>query len=298
METRLLRAFLTLTEELHFGRAAARSGVSQPRLSNDIRKLEQRVGAPLFARTSRRTSLTAAGEAFARSARRALDELDRGIEAARWNATGAQEPVAIAYVSTAMLMGLPMAVREFLLRNPAARLILRELSTVPQLDLLAEGAIDVALTSTVTKRAGTACHRRWRDPLVAVLPDQHEIGSFGREQGPLSLDRLAAEPFVLFPAVSAPELHGEILAVCARAGFAPEVVQEAVGWHSVLSLVAAGMGVTIAPSVVSRLNVPGVRLNPIAGRGQATSVMLCTRRGPLSDSVKSFVDLACALVGK
>ena len=133
METQLLRRFVLLAEELHFGRAAARSGISQPRLSSDIARLEREVGAALFARTSRRTALTAAGALFEKAARHALEELDRGIQGARWKSTGGQEGIAVGYVSAAMLMGLPAIVRAFRERNPAAPIVLRELSTVPQL---------------------------------------------------------------------------------------------------------------------------------------------------------------------
>lgn len=293
MNIDLLRRFLVLADDLHFGRAASRSGISQPKLSADIRKLEREVGASLFARTSRRTALTAAGMAFAEAARRTLAELERGIASARWKATGAQEAIVVAHVSTAMLMGLPAIVKAFLARNPGARLMLRELSTVPQLELLAEGAIDVAITSTIGRQRNLVCHGRWRDPLVAAVPEDWAVGGAARRGAlTLPLKDLRAAPFVLFPEAHAPDQHAEIRAACARAGFAPRIVQEADGWHAVLSLVAAGMGVTIAPSVVRRLNVPGVRSYALAGPRPATSLTLCTRRGTLSESVRSFIELA------
>jgi DNA-binding transcriptional LysR family regulator len=293
MDVRLLQSFLTLAEELHFGRAAVRSGISQPRLSTDIRKLERILGLQLFDRTSRRTALTAAGVAFEAGTKRSLAELEKGVATARLAAKGAQQAVTVGYVAAAMMMGLPSVVRSFRTRNPAAILTLRELSTVPQLELLAQGLIDIAITSTVTSERDIVCHGRWRDPLFIVLPDDDPRSLSGGENArALELGVLASDPFVLFPAARAPDHHAEILAACGKAGFVPKVVQEAEGWHSLLSLVAAGIGVTIAPSVVRRLRVPGVRLHPISGKGFATSVTLCTGRGPLSGATSSFLELA------
>jgi DNA-binding transcriptional LysR family regulator len=188
-----------------------------------------------------------------------------------------------------MLMGLPAVARAFRAANPAARLTLRELSTAPQLVLLAEGAIDIAVTSTARRRRDLVRHHSWRDPLAVVLPAAHPVAASG---APVPLAALAGEPFVLFPATHAPEQHGEILAACAKAGFVPEIVQEAEGWHAVLSLVSAGLGVTIAPSAVARLNVPDIVLRPIAGRTPFTSLALCTRRGPPSPTLAAFLALA------
>jgi len=180
-----------------------------------------------------------------------------------------------------------------MLATSSASLTLRELSTAPQLELLAQGLIDIAITSTVTSERDIVCHGRWRCPLVIVLPD-NDPRSLPGEGDPraLALAAVASDPFVLFPAARAPDHHAEILAACGKAGFIPKVVQEAEGWHSLLSLVAAGLGVTIAPSVVRRLRVPGVRLHPIAGKGFATSIALSTRRSQLSEATRSFLELA------
>src|SRR5512134_85731 len=141
MELRHLRYFVTVAEELHFGRAARRLHLSQPPLSMQIKSLEQQIGTPLLLRTQRRVELTAAGEAFLREAREILGRVGSATEAARRAARGETGELAVGFVSIADYSILPPALREFRLRNPGIRLVLREATTDVQLrDLIEERA--------------------------------------------------------------------------------------------------------------------------------------------------------------
>jgi DNA-binding transcriptional LysR family regulator len=293
LQATALRYFLVLAEELHFGRAAERLGVSQPQMSQKIRQLEGALGFALFERTSRKTQLTDAGLVLADAARRSAAELDRGLMQARQQWSGALGSIAIGYVSTAMLMGLHVVVQRFRQAHAQVRLSLRELSTEDQHELLRSGGLDMAFVSGTPDDPAIVQQKSWRQDLLAVLPEHHprsRLGAAGRARA-VTMESLAREPFVLFPSLLARRQYGEFIQLCEGAGFAPLIVQEAETWHAILGLVAAGMGVTVAPAVTRRLSWPGVRFHPIAKGPHRTTVALCTRRGAISPTIQSLIDM-------
>src|SRR6516164_7440045 len=140
MELRHLRYFLAVAEELHFGRAAARLHISQPPLSQQIRRLEDELGARLFRRTKRRVELTPAGQAFLTEARQTLAQAERAVRAAQRGELG---ELVVGYVTTASYEPLPDVIRGFRRRFPDVDLRLENLRSVQQRQALFDGRIDV-----------------------------------------------------------------------------------------------------------------------------------------------------------
>ncbi|MDT0320223.1 LysR family transcriptional regulator [Streptomyces millisiae] len=269
-----LHAFAVLAEELHFGHAAARLGIAQPPLSQQIRRLEERVGHPLFRREPGRVTLTPAGRELLPAARRALADLAAGLSAARAVGEGRAGWLRIGFAASLALTILPGLLRAFRDGAPGVQLDIREMTTAPQLVALHDGAIDVGLLrEPPADEPGLAFRTVLDEPFVAVLPSHHPLTA--RRTVPVA--ELAGSPFVLLPRAVGPGLHDRITGLCAEAGFMPEVAQHAVEWGTVCGLVGAGLGVSLAPAGIRRIRLKTVAFRPIEPGDARTRVAVAWR---------------------
>src|ERR1700722_12217442 len=143
MELRQIRSFLSVAETLHFGRSAELIHLSQPALSLQIRALEEKMGARLFERNRRKTTLTAAGLAFRDDAAAALSQLEQAIRRAKLAANGKLGLLRIGFVSTAGNEIVADIVRQFRDLNPEVEFSLRNILTAGQLQMLETGSLDI-----------------------------------------------------------------------------------------------------------------------------------------------------------
>ena len=285
---RLLRYFLAVADELHFGRAAKRLHIAQPPLSQQIRLLEQALGFPLFERTSRRVALTPAGKTMVAVARQCFADLKQGVHAARLEARG-ERVLRVGYVTTAILTFLPATVRAFRAQHSATHLQLREVSSSIQLQSLRAGSLDVAIVTDPLPDPLIRRHILLRDPLVLVLPSNPRFVRSGTG-GKKYLAALAAEPFLLFPRSQTPSLWDHIMKACSENGFVPQVHQEAQSWHAIFGMIAAGMGISVAPASAMEHRVPGITFRPL--KAPATNICACVGVDDPRDLVQSFVQTA------
>ena len=293
VELRHLRYFVAVAEELSFGRAAQRLGMAQPPLSQQIAQLEARIGRPLFVRRPR-VLLTRAGEVFLPAARRQLVLLEQSLEAARSAASGGRTVLHVGIASSAMLMRLPRILRRFRAEHPELDVRLRELHSAEQLEQLRVGVLDAAIMREPAADPTLATRVLVREALAALLPDRHPAA----RRKPLRVRALANDAFVLFPRHVAPALYDQIMTVCSEAGFAPRIEQEAREWHTVLGLVAAGFGVSIAPLSVGSLRLRGVVVRPITPAVQRATLCLAWAREPRVPAVGQLVRFVEAHAGR
>ena len=259
LELTHLRYFVALAEELHFGRAAARLHISQPPLTQQIQRLEARVGHALFRRTSRHTELTEAGRVFYDGARAVVQETARALEVTRRVARGEQGQLTLGTPPSLMLGGLPRAILAFRQRFPSVNLRLREMATSRIFEALESGTVDLGLVRGPTVPDSLTRLASWTEPVIAILPRGHRLVRARR----FGLGMLSKEPFVFFSRALGPGFHEELLGACRAAGFEPRVVQEATQWSSVVSLVSAGIGVSIGPASVARLLKGAIVVRPL-----------------------------------
>ncbi|MEU6972837.1 LysR family transcriptional regulator [Kitasatospora aureofaciens] len=286
-----LHAFVVLAEELHFGRAAARLGVAQPPLSQQIRRLEEKVGHPLFLRAPGGVALTPAGHELLPSARRALGELADGLAAARAVGSGEAGRLRIGFSASLALTVLPGLLRGYRERHPGVRLDVREMTGAPQLAALRDRRIDVGLLREPPADATELCFRTvLSEPFVAVLPAHHPLAA----QRAVRLGQLADEPFVLLPREEGPPLYDRITGLCAGAGFTPRIGQHAVEWQTVCALVGAGLGVSLAPAGIRRIRLRGVAFRPIDPGSARTHSALAWRADDRSPLLGHLLALAVA----
>jgi DNA-binding transcriptional LysR family regulator len=288
MELRQLRYFVAVADELHFRRAAARLHISQPPLSQQIRALEEELGFALLIRTRRRVQLTPAGAAFLRDARALLHELDGAVATARRIDAGQTGRLRINFVGSALLSIVPGAVERFREARPGVEIELRERSTIDQLRAVRAGVVDVGLVRPPIEDDGELTTQTvLRERTVAALPAGHELADLSR----VPLRRLAAEPLVLFPREQAPGYHDLLIGALAGTRAGPHVIQYAPEMLTIIGLVAAGMGVSLAPASVSRLALDGVTYRPVA-RAPLSNLVAVTRADDDSTLARAFVDEA------
>jgi DNA-binding transcriptional LysR family regulator len=285
MELRHLRYFLAVAEELHFGRAADRLGMAQPPLSRQIQDLEKELGFRLFERSRRRVELSSAGAVLVERVRAVLERLEEAVREARRTSLGKRGRVTVGYPSSLAYTGLVGLLRAFRLEFPDVELTVRELPLAGQLDGLKHGSLDVGFVRGPLddKALVTECVRR--EPLMLALPADHPFAARRR----LTLASVAGEPFVFFPRTRAPDYYDLLLGLCQQAGFTPQIRHEA-PQVDMLSLVAAGFGISIVPASVRESRRADVVFRPFVG-APLTELLLAWRVGDGSPSRQAFVDV-------
>jgi len=285
MELRHLRYFVVLTEELHFGRAAARLAISQPPLSVAIRQLEDSVGAQLFERNSKAVRLTPAGQALQQSARRLLRQAEEAALEARDISQGLAGRLRVGFVGAMLYRGLPQALRRFQAQHPAVRVTLSELNSAEQLGQLLHDQLDVGFVHTHRVPAGLRHALLLSEPFVACLPAEHRLA----RRRSIAPAQLRGEPFVLFARSVSPDYYERILAICADAGFRPELRHEVRHWLSVVSLVSQGMGVALVPDAMRRALLRGAVFRPLESVASRSEARCVWREGPANAVLEGFL---------
>lgn len=287
MELRHIRYFLAVAEERHFTRAAAKIGIGQPPLSQQIKDLEAEIGAALFRRVAHGAELTAAGEAFLKAVQGMPALAEQAKNAARRAARGEVGSLRVGFTASAALNPVvPSAIRTFRRAYPDVALSLEEANTAPLSQGLREGTLDAAfLRPGDTGNEGLQLRLLSEEPLMVVLPSAHPIA----ERPEIELAMLKNELLLLYPRAVGPAAYDTVIAACRAAGFEPEFGQSAPQIASLVTLVAAGLGVSIVPASMSQLAVAGVVYRELAGAAPLARLALATRRGDTSRVVQNFV---------
>jgi DNA-binding transcriptional LysR family regulator len=290
MELRHLRYFLAVADAANFTKAAEVLGIGQPPLSQQVKALEDELGVQLFIRTARGAELTLPGRVFAEEARRVLDDAQRAARAAQRAARGETGHLRVGFTGTAAfnekVSGL---IRRFREAYPDAELTLQEATSGLLVDGLEAGQLDVAIVRPVRRVSEGIEQREWHDePMLVALPIAHPLATRKR----IALGDLANEPFVQVPRTAGGTLFDDILAACAVAGFEPRLAQAAPQMASAVTLVAAGIGISLMPKCITQVRVAGVVYRPVVARGLRARLSLASRRDDPSAVVRNFLKLA------
>lgn len=291
IELRQLRYFLTVAEELHFGRAAKRLHMTQPPLSQAIQGLEELLGARLFERNRRGVALTPAGDALLPEARRLLDQAQELPAIVQRAAAGEAGRLSLAFVSSADYSVLPPFLRAYRAAYPHVQIRLQEATSDLQLDELLHGRIDAGLLIPPLPEKAKAELEYLpvlSEPLILAAPA--DLAGLPAE-GAVDLAALPPLPLIVFPRAISPGLHDAILAVFGAAGITPAIGQEAIQMQTIVSLVSAGMGIALVPQSVSNLRRPGVEYRPLTQSTPLVETGLAWRRDNASPVLRGFLEL-------
>ncbi len=263
IELRHLRHFLLAAKHEHFGHAAAKAKIAQPSLSRSIAELERLAAAALFDRIGRGVRLTAAGKALAEDSERLLKEIDASLLRAKRLADGTHGTLRIGFVESSAWGGeVPAFLGELRQRLPELKLDLTPMSSIEARASLAAGRLDCAFAYDPADGSDADLARLnvRTDRVLAALPKGHRLAA----RKSLRLKDLAGEAFVLFPRDAAPAYWTRLMAACAKGGFAPRIVQEGANDATMLTLVAAGIGVTLVNSAARWRHPEDVTLIDVA----------------------------------
>lgn len=256
-----LTGFVAVAEELHFGRAAERLRMTQPPLSRQMQQLEKDLGVRLFDRSGRAVRLTPAGRSFLQDARRLLQEAESAALSVRRVSGGEAGIVRVGFTATSaheMLGGLLRTARD---RLPHVDVVLRELVSRDQLELLSAGTLDLGLLRPPAASPGLASRKVLAEPLLAALPegDPRAVG----EEETLEPEVFDGADVVMYSPTDARYFHELVAEVFRRAGVVPRYSQYVTQIHTVLALVQVGLGAALVPAAAARLRPEGVVFCPV-----------------------------------
>jgi DNA-binding transcriptional LysR family regulator len=286
MELRQLRYFLTLAEELHFGRAAAREHIVQSALSQQLQRLERELGVRLLERSTHHVRLTTAGAAFLVEARQILAHIDRAAQVAR-SAAGSSPSLRVGIID-ASYDSMPQILHEVQARYPDLVIHQVELSVPEQYQQLLDGRLDVGIGRAALAPPGVASHVFRQDPLGVLVPDGHSFTSLDG----VPVATLAQEPLLLAEDAQAPEFNQFVVEMCRSAGFTPAVYEGTVeSIRAAADLVAAGRCLYCVPSsCISAL--PGTIWRPLIEPESHYPWSILWRATDTTDHVRAIITCA------
>jgi DNA-binding transcriptional LysR family regulator len=283
MELRQLRYFVTLAEELHFGRAAGREHIVQSALSQQLQRLERELGLRLLERTTHHVQLTPAGGAFLVEARQILAHVDRAAVAAQ-RAAGSAPTLRVGIVD-ASYDSMPQILRGVRGRYSDLEIHEVEAGVPEQFSMLVDGRLDVGLGRASLAPLEVAAELFRLDPLGVLVPDSHRLARLPA----VPVSALAAEPLLLAEEGRAPEFNQFVVELCRSVGFVPTVYRGTVeSIRAAADLVRQGRCVVCAPGSC-RSAVPEVVWRPLVQPVSLYPWSVLWRRDDRSEQVHAVV---------
>lgn len=295
MELRHLRYFVAVADECHFGRAAAQLHMAQPPLSHQIRQLENDLGVQLFVRSTRKVALTPAGTHYLDRARAILAEVDAAGRDVASIAAGRLGRLAIGLTGSATYQWLPQLAWALRAELPLVDLDLKgEMLTPSQVDALLAGTLDLGLLRPPVRNAELEIQILRHEPLIAVIPQTHPLAA----KEPICLFDLRDEPFICYPSRNKSVVYDAVFDACARAGFTPSEVVEVAETSTLVSFVAAGLGVALVPESVRHLRITGAEYCSLANGPAEVALAVAVGRNSSSPLVCRALDCIKQVVAR
>jgi DNA-binding transcriptional LysR family regulator len=289
MELRHLEYFVAVAEELNFTRAAERLSMAQSPVSEQVRKLERELGVTLFNRTTRSVELTPAGRIFYDRAKPVLTGARNAANSARLAGQGRLGRLALGFGGSTTYELMPQLIRAYKQRFPGVTLEVRsDLLTPVQVAGLLDDTISVGLLRPPVNADELVVEIMREEPLVALLPVTHPLAS----RVDLDLFDLRDEDFISYPSSPPASVFLTATAACQQAGFTPRVHQEVADTSSLVALVAAGLGVALAPASIRHMRIPGATHRPLRGPAPTMTLALAYKAGPVPPVVRGYLETA------
>jgi DNA-binding transcriptional LysR family regulator len=295
MELRQIRSFLSIAETLHFGRTAELIHLSQPALSLQIRALEEEVGVKLLERDRRKTTLTAAGMAFRDDAAPAVLRIEQAVRSARMAADGKLGLLRIGFISTAGNEIVPDIVRRFRKSNPQVEFSLRNILTIDQIQMLDMGLLDIGfLRLPIGEHPELEIIAIHREPFIVVVPRSHKLATSRK----VRLRELSGQDFVMYERSYAPGFHDLLFGMLRDAGVVPNISQTAGQMPTLISLVDAGMGISILPASAVRHSAASVIACEIADAIPMSEIGIAINRRNRTAIIDNFMSCSVGESGQ
>jgi LysR family hydrogen peroxide-inducible transcriptional activator len=288
-----LKYFIALADTRHFGRAAARTFVSQPTLSGQIRKLEQELGVALFERTTKSVALTPLGEALLPHARRAVEEADALAQHAKAHRDPLAGPLRVGAIPTLAPYLVPLILAPLKSRYPGLRFVLSEEITAQLLERLRRHDLDAILIATPVEDAELRVRALFEEPFWLALPRKDPLV----QKDPITRrDVETLDMLLLADGHCLAQQTMEICRMADRKGSGGQADLRAASLETLLQLVGAGMGATLVPALALRgawMTDAGVVARPIKLADACRRISLVWRKSfprlPAVDALAAVV---------
>ena len=291
MELRHLRYLIAVADRGSFSGASRALHIAQSAISEQLADLEEEVGVPLFTRSSRKTSLTAAGASFREEAVRILAASERALDLARRVHRGLVGTLRIGFFAGVTGINFPRLIQAFRKQFPDVQVSLAEMTSTQQWTALADGRIDVAFTRRLEPeyRAELRSVVLQHDPMMAILPKNHPAAP-----GPVDLRDLAQERFVLSSRETSPAVFDKAIELCSEAGFSPRIASISSVWSSVVLMVQAGEGISLLPSNEQQFRTRDLAFCPLKAKNAFVEFVMAWSAKRDDAILQSFREMALA----
>lgn len=288
MDIRQFDAFLTVAEELHFGRAAERLHLTQPALSRLIRSMEKDLGTQLFERTTRRVSLTQSGQALLKPARTIQEQMQGIHRVARSAQDGEIGTIRVGFAGFTGYALVSQLARHVTTSHPGITLDLHPRNYSGEAtQLVQEGEIDLAVLS-LPAPPGVETLPMIDETLMVAVPDHDRLA----QRDAVTVAELAHRHFVSYPASHGSRVRDAMISLCTAAGFVPTIAQEAPDPYSLLTLVGAGVGLSMVVSSATNTRIAGVKYLEITGSNITLPIAIGWRHSNPSVALSRVIDVA------
>jgi DNA-binding transcriptional LysR family regulator len=256
-------------------------------LTRQIQQLEEELGVQLLIRTSRGVELTQAGDVFLEEARNIRGLVEQAIERTRHAGAGKLGRLDIGIFGTGILGAIPKLLHLFRENHPNVRVLLHSMSKNEQIEALRQKRITIGFNRILTPQPDIASKLILREPLYLAMNEKHALLQTEKP----SVTDLKKHPLVLFSAGARPNFADQVIELCRKFGFIPEIAQIVGDAATGVALVAGGFGISIVPESATSLQVPGVIYRPLVGYPDAIVDLSCIyRRNDQSAILLAFLD--------
>lgn len=280
---RQLEGFVAAAEEMHFGRAAARLGISQPSLSQLIGRVEDVLAVKLFDRRPT-IRLTEAGVLMLPQVREALQALEHGVQGIHELTSGRSGHLRIRFSASVLPSPFPDILRQFRRDFPLVKVTLVKRSSASIKQDLSDDEIGVGRYPPDHRPPHSVL--LVDEPFVVALPSGHPL----LNKSQIDLAQLRDEAFIHFPRHESPALHDEIQHACRAKGFTPRIVLEATEWLTIMGLVRSGLGLALVPASFESLHWGGAEYRPLAGDAPSSVVVAWHKPQTASPTTSHFMN--------
>lgn len=259
MKLKHLRAFITVAEELHFGRAAQRLAIVQPALSMQIKALEEWLGVRLLDRNRHAVTLTDVGRLFLEEARATLHQAQRSADVARGLGRGESGRIRLGFVSSVLPELLPTLIRHAHQRYPGIKLELKDMPGPNQVQALKDGQLDFGLMRLPAPHSGVQTQIVLHESIIVALPADHPLATHSI----IDVTELAQQPVLVLARRYAAGFHDGLLRAISEHGGKLDIADELGEFTTMLALVSAGLGIGLLPQHAGRALPPNVVSRPL-----------------------------------
>lgn len=297
MELRQLRYFVTLTEQLHFARAAELLHLTQPALSQQIKALEDDLDVRLFDRTKRKVTLTEAGSYFLLEAQLTLNQAEKAQAVAKRVARGELGSLRVGYVPSAVFTGiLSQIASEFRQHAPEIQMLLEEMLGPEQLIKIAAGTLDAGIIRLPIEHELPHLETKVliKERMVIAIREDHPLARLKQ----ISVADLRNENFIVWKGMQPMPINGHLVALAEKGDFPIRIGQNAPSLAAVIALVAGGAGIALVPDSLQNINLPSVCFRPLADLERISEVAVCYRSDETSLAVWKLLKMLNAFAPK